>query len=340
MAIRHIHPEELSDKRIDVHAHVGVSLKAFAAMEYPYAQTLEGLYYRQRTGGVDVNVVFPLGPDLFFDPHALLAGDAVPAAHPLSSVPYGIENQMLLREVFTFCPELSPRFLPFVSVDPGRKVDEQLELLEELDRDYPLYGIKIAPVLCQTPIARLLDRGAGFLDFARDRDLPFLFHTTVDPNESYSQASATLEVVEANPDLRFCLAHCIAFHRGYLDRAAALENCWVDTSALAIQVQLAASGSSLTATGSDRIDADFSDPNRVLRALVEAYPRTILWGTDSPAYAYICRRRQGEDTFEDFRLKARYEDEVAALESLPPSECQAISSHNTVRFLFGNKVTK
>lgn len=52
-------------KIIDIHSHVGVSIKAYASMEYPYAATLEGIYYRQKAAGIDVNVVFPYTADLF-----------------------------------------------------------------------------------------------------------------------------------------------------------------------------------------------------------------------------------------------------------------------------------
>jgi predicted TIM-barrel fold metal-dependent hydrolase len=144
-------------------------------------------------------------------------------------------------------------------------------------------------------------------------------------------------VVDANPQVRFCLAHSIAFHRGYLDRAARMDNVWVDTSAATIQVQLAREGSLLIAAGADRFDADYSDHRRVIKGLVDAYPDTILWGSDAPAYSYIVRRRQGEgpDDFEDFRLKATYEDEVAAIDLLTDEERRAVTNTNTLKFLFG-----
>jgi predicted TIM-barrel fold metal-dependent hydrolase len=337
MAERHMQPSDLLGKVIDVHSHLGVSLKMYANVEFPYAQSIEGLHYRQLAAGVDVNVVFPFSPDLFFDPNALMAGEMVPAERPLSEVPYGVENRMLMHEIFRFCPEHRERFLPFVSIDPGRKVEGQIAALEELEREFPIYGIKISPVGCQTRITELLDRGRPFLDFARQRDLPLLLHTTVDPRETYSHARYAFEVIEATPDLRFCLAHCIAFHRGFLDRAAAMENVWVDTSALAIQVQVVASGSSVMATGSDRFGADYGDFRRVMVALAEAYPEMILWGTDSPYYSFIARRKQGEGAFAEFRLKGRYEGEKAALDSLPAGLREKVSNTNTLRFLFGKR---
>ena len=191
------------------------------------------------------------------------------------------------------------------------------------------------PVACQTAVTELLGQGRPLLDFARQRDLPFLFHTTVDPRETYSHARLAFEVIDANPDLRFCLAHCIAFHRAFLDRAAAMSNVWVDTSAMTIQVASAAAGMQICARGDDRFEADYSDFRRVMVALAEAYPETILWGTDSPFYSYICRRKQGAGAYEEFRLKARYEDEKAALDALPDDLRKAVGNTNALRFLFG-----
>ncbi len=337
MKNRHINPADLADRIIDCHAHLGVSIKALACGEYPYAQSIEGLYYRTTAAGVDATVVFPYSADLYFDLAALTEGRVLAAERPLSPAPYVAENRMLMREVFHFCPEYQGRFIPFVSVDPGRMVDEQLDALRELEAEFPIYGIKIMPVACQTPITALLHEGSAFLDFARQRNIPFLLHTTVDPRETYSHARLAFEVIDAAADLRFCLAHCIAFHRGYLDRAAAAENIWVDTAAMAIQVQAAVKYPGLMAEGEDRFEADYSDHRSVMRSLVEAYPRTIIWGSDSPAYTYISRRKQGaaDDAFMDFNLKASYEDEKAALDALSPELKKAVSNGNTIRFLFG-----
>ena len=93
----------------------------------------------------------------------------------------------------------------------------------------------------------------------------------------------------------------------------------------------------MTAAGKDRFEADYSDHRRVMQRLVEAYPGMIVWGSDSPAYSYIVRRRQAEaeNAFEDFRLKATYEDEIAALNCLPAVRRQAVCNQNTLQFLFG-----
>ena len=323
-------------KTLDIHSHAGVSLKAYACQEYPYAATIEGLAGQQAAHGVDANVVFPFTADLFFDPVWLAKGRNRPARRPLSPSPYAVENELLLREAYEFCPELSARFLPFVSVDPGRKIREQERALRALARRFPVYGIKINPVLCQSRITGLLGRGGALLDLAREMDWPLLLHTTSVLEEAYSNADLTFRVVERNPDLRWCLAHAILFHRGWLRRADGMPNVWVDTAALKIQVQLVRDNPDVLPRP-QRLDADFRDHRKVMRALMDEFPDTIVWGSDAPAYSYICRRMQSEGVFTEFRLKATYADEVEALDALPPALRRRACNANSLDFLFGNE---
>ncbi len=332
--IRHT-PATLAAKRIDAHAHAGVSLKAYGTQEYPYAQTIEGLYFRQLAGRVDVNVVFPFTPDLHFDQAELMRGRMTPAADPVSAIPYQSENRLLLREIFEFCPEISDRFLPFLSIDPGRMPEEQVRELENLCRAYPVYGIKVNPVLCQSPVEGLLGAGSVLLDFAEEHDLPLLFHATPLPNDEYSQAEVVLRISAARPRLRVCLAHCILFHAQFLEQAHAAGNVWVDTAALKIQVELVR-GLLHDHDKGTFLDLDYTSHLAVMKSLCARYPQTMLWGTDAPAYAYICQRNQGTAGTQEFRLKATYDDEVDALEVLAPPVRERIAGSNILAFLFGD----
>lgn len=329
----------LAGKLIDVHAHVGISLKAYASAEYPYAQSLEGLYYRQKANGVDFSVVFTYTPELYFDlPVLLRDGRMLPACEPPkgASAPYALENRLLFTEIFGHCPELKDRFLPFVSVDPVRNIREQLAALEELAAEHPVYGIKVSPVLCQSRVTGLLEEGEALLDFAARRDLPVLLHVTVAPEEQFSQAAGAFRVVERHPELRFCLAHCIGFHREFLEKADDLPNVWVDTSALKIQVQAACRRETFMAKPEERFDWDYADHLSVMKSLVGRFPETILWGSDSPCYSYISRRLQGESNYRPFHLKGTYEQEKAALDALSPELRRKVAASNTAAFLFGS----
>ena len=130
MRKKHLNLEKLNDKVIDGHSHVGVEGKHYCRGEYPYAETAEGIYYKQLSSGIDVNVVFPFSVDLYCEPISILEGERVPAKHPLSQVPYQTENLILMREIFDYCPEFSHRFIPFVSVDPARDIKKQIQELD------------------------------------------------------------------------------------------------------------------------------------------------------------------------------------------------------------------
>jgi predicted TIM-barrel fold metal-dependent hydrolase len=335
MVARHIQRQDLIGKVVDVHAHVGLNIKAYAETGFPYCSSIEDLFYRQSANSVDCSVVFPITPELYFDiPHYAETGELCPAARPLSPGPYVQENRMLLNDVFRFCPERASHFLPFVSVDPGRKIQEQLASLRELEQEFPIYGVKISPVACQSKVTKLLEEGEAFLEFAHQRNWPILFHVTVDPKEEFSGVEDTFKVVERHPELRYCLAHCIGFHRGHLDRARALPNVWVDTSALKIQVDLIFGSGSQFFPEADRLECDSSDHRKVMQALVEKYPRTIVWGSDTPYHSYITRRLQGDGYYYEFRLKGTYEQEKAAWDVLSPEQRQQLNL-NALEFIFG-----
>ena len=334
----HLHARRtLTGKTIDSHNHAGVSINAYARQEYPYAATVEGIYYRQKACGIDVSVVFPFTPDLYFDSASFLDYRMRPARRPISPAPYATENELLLREVYDFCPELTQRFLPFISVDPLRKVEEQCRSLEALSQRYPIYGIKVSGVLCQAPLTAFLKQGRPLLDLASEHNWPLLFHTTCSLDDCYSNSELAFQVIEARPDLRFALAHAIGFQQQALDRAGQLPNVWIDSAALTIQVQLAHDGSAIVAPKEQQFHADYRHPGKVLRALAEAYPNRMMWGSDTPAYSYICRRRQGGDLIQEFRLKAVYEDEVAALRFLSSDLQHEVANSNTLDFIFGQK---
>lgn len=330
-----IKPSDLAGKVIDAHSHVGVALGSYGRAEYPYAQTIEGLYYQQLHGGVDVNLVFPFTSDLYFDLPKLVGGRHVKPRAPVSPVPYQVENLLLLREVFDYCPELSRRFLPFISVDPLRETRAQAREIKKLLKKYPVYGIKINPVVCQAPVTALLKEGRCLLDLAREQRWPILLHTTSQPADQFSYAGNAFKVIDANPDIRFCLAHCILFSKPLLDRALVTPNVWVDTAAFKIQVDVCRIWAGKTINKHDLIDADFSDHNDVLAKICADYGEKIVWGTDSPAYAYICRRKLNQTQWQEFNYKGTYDDEIRLLRRRPPSVRRKITNRNTIRFLFG-----
>jgi hypothetical protein len=70
-------------------------------------------------------------------------------------------------------------------------------------------------------------------------------------------------------------------------------------------------------------------------SMMEQFPDTIIWGTDSPASSYICRRKKREGEFFEFRCKGNYEDEKDALDALCPEMKKKACNENSIKFLFG-----
>ena len=318
MNFEHKKRQELEGKIIDVHSHVGLHAGMYENLDYPCCQSIEGLYYRQLSGGVDVNVAFPFG------------------SYPASSFPYEIDNRRLIKEVYEFCPELSGRFLPFICLDTANKVPQQIEAAKKLAEKYPIYGIKINPIDRKVPVITLLSEGKAILALAAELNIPLLFHAAPAGLDEYSSAEDILNIAEKYPSLRFCLAHSLLFCKDLLDRANLLPNVWVDTAAIKIQVDLVRElVSKGTLDNARLIDADFSDHCDVMKKLVAAYPGLIIWGSDSPAYTFMTRRQQGDGEFYDFRLPGRYEDEISALKCLDEQDIGKISNKNTIDFIFG-----
>lgn len=335
MKAKRLTRSDLTGKVIDVHTHIGIDLGLYANESFPFAQSAEDLAYRLDACGVDAAVAFAFGTTLFFDPYALKKGLSRPAPRPISPVPFEIENRMVCKQAFEFCPALSGRILPGLCIDPRREVAGQVRVARTLLEQYPVYALKVIPITLQVGVKNLLTYGKAWLEFAAEHNLPFVVHSTVAKGDRWSQVSDALKVAERHPDVRFCLAHLAGADRVHLARAAELPNVWVDTSALKIQVQVVRENSPLMARGARRFPADYSDHRKVLRALMEAYPDRILWGSDSPAYSYMTDRRDSTGRFVRFRLRGTYEDEKAALDALPPQLRARAACSNTLDFLFG-----
>ena len=60
MVSKHIQRQDLMGKVVDVHAHVGINIKAFAETGFPYCSSVEDLFYRQTSNGVTVRSFSPL----------------------------------------------------------------------------------------------------------------------------------------------------------------------------------------------------------------------------------------------------------------------------------------
>jgi predicted TIM-barrel fold metal-dependent hydrolase len=311
---------------IDCHNHLGVDLFFYLNGYSPYAQDLPALVTEGRHCGVDRWVVFPMVANLTFDVAAMRSAKLV--AGGCEAVPYAFENERMLREIYELYPDFGRLTLPFVILDPLREPAAQIKKLRELHARFPFYGLKIQATMIQSDVLALLREGRGFLELADELNLPFIIHSSVAPEDVWSQASSILKVAEATPGVRFCLAHSCRYDLESLDRVAALPNTWFDCSAHRIHCEGVVKGLGYVAPAARRFLADYHDPSAVLRALGEAYPTKLIWGSDTPFQSYVA---DIDGTF--VSLRSTYAEEMACVQALPEKLKQAAAQDNLLALL-------
>uniref|UniRef100_UPI0039C96850 amidohydrolase family protein n=1 Tax=Horticoccus sp. 23ND18S-11 TaxID=3391832 RepID=UPI0039C96850 len=311
---------------IDCHNHLGVDLFFYLNGYHPYAQDLPALVTEGRHCGISRWVVFPMVANLTFDVAAMRRAKL--AAGGLETVPYAFENERMLREVYELYPDLGRLTLPFAMLDPEREPAAQIKVLRALHRQFPFYGLKIQATMIEADIRALLTTGRGFLDLAAELDVPFLIHSSVAPEDKWSQASDILDVAAATPHVRFCLAHSCRFDRPSLDRVAELPNTWFDCSAHRIHCEGVTRGLGYVAPADRRFPADYRDPTAVLGALAAAYPEKLIWGSDTPFQSYVANL---DGNF--ISLRSTYAAEVECLRALSESAQQAVAHSNLLTLL-------
>lgn len=307
---------------IDAHTHIGVDLKCYFQDWAPYALGWAELVEMGSGLGLGEFVVFPMPTHLGLNLAALRDGE-VTEEGGLERVPYAFENRRMMQEI-TRVPESAERALPLWMFDPMREPRLQCEALRALSEEYRCSGLKVQATIIRSPITQLLGEGGCLLDLAEEKNWPVLIHTSVHPEDPWSQVSDILKIAESRPNIRFNLAHSCRFDRAALDRIAELPNAWFDCSAHVIHCQIAVEDHPSVASPSKRFVSDYRDPAHVLADLVAAYPDKLMWGSDAPFYSYCERTLQ---------LVSSYHREVAVLRALDEKTVQRIGIQNTRAFL-------
>ena len=202
-----------------------------------------------------------------------------------------------------------------------------------LHEKYGLNGLKTVTTYIKAFVKDFQKPDNHIRKFAIKNKLPMTFHTSVIDTDPWANVFDVLDIVAANPELNFALAHSARFAKKALDKADALPNCFIDISAFKIHCDLAVKNSPVVASLNDRFDADFANPSDVLQKLAETYPDTIIWGTDTPYHYFAQKHIDAEGNLVDVKLKASYKDEIKILKALPIELQKKISYSNTMKFL-------
>ena len=310
---------------LDAHTHIGTDLLFYLRGDYPYALDWPTLVrlgeYEGITGGF---VVFPMPTNSTFSVAALQQGRMEPD-YKLAQVPYAFENRRMLEEIELF-PQFRNRAFPLCFIDPSRKQEEQVKELETLYQEYRFVGLKVQATIIQSFVRDLNGPGSCLMEFAAEKNLPVLLHSSVSPDDPWSNVDDLLAVAEAWPQIRFNLAHSCRFDKPALDRINDLPNAWFDCSAHRIHCELVGMKSRVVASPERLFPSDYSNPATVLRDLAEAYPNKLMWGSDAPFDSYVSKT---------LKLMSCYKDEARTLLSLDADTVQRIARANTLAFLFG-----
>ncbi len=320
---------------IDGHTHIGISTRNFVQSAYPYCLSFEDLVIRMKSLGIAYSVIF--GFDSIYYKTTREVQKNVTVNKTIARFPYEIENINMFKEVYDIFKEYSHMAILFALFDPSRETKKQAKLLEELYNTYPFFGVNTIPVYIRSYINDLETNGKPILDFVIKHNLPITFHSSsndvVDP---WSSVYDIIKFAEKYPELRVCLAHTARFHKPTLDKAFSLKNCYVDLSAFFIHCELARINHRIVATKKDRFPANYNNPCSVIKKLVETYPDTIIWGTDTPYYYFMQKHYSATKELSELYLRCSFDQEFKILKSLPQKYILKISNENTKHYLFGD----
>ncbi len=250
----------------------------------------------------DRAVCFPFTLPSAFDPYAFERGELKLLD---GRFPFDRENDLLANEVARVDSER--RLIQFAMFDPSRPGHaEQVKKIQSLIGK--IGGLKTQTTILKSPIRDLLSGGRELMLLAEQHDLPVLFHTAINSADTWAQASDCLDVAEAFPKVRFNLAHSLRFHAPLLRRARQLPNVWIDCSAHLNHVTLAQRNSPVVPPIGTRVDADYSDPVKVMLAVHEIVGDRYLWGSDNPFMSWCDDK---------LRLMFSYKLEADVLHALP-----------------------
>jgi predicted TIM-barrel fold metal-dependent hydrolase len=196
--------------------------------------------------------------------------------------------------------------------------------------------LKTASSYVHSYVSDLLRGGHPLLDLAACLDIPVLLHCSILSGDPWANVfDQCLQVARSRPDVRFALAHTCRFDRRALEAADALPNCFVDFSAFHIHARFAQQNSPVVAKKRFRFPADYRDHAGAMAKIAEAYPNTMLWGTDTPYHYCIGRWVDANGKTWLLRLSCDPDIEGRELRKLPSSLIRRITYTNTLRFLFG-----
>jgi predicted TIM-barrel fold metal-dependent hydrolase len=304
--------------KYDVHTHVGLDAGFFLRGWWPYAATVRDLIGQMDRHEIDRAVAFPFTLPSAFDVDAFAGSNEVKLR--AGRFPFDRENALLAQEIERI--DRDGRLLQFAMFDPSREIERQVEAITPLIGR--IAGLKTQSTVIRSPVRALLNEGRALMELAERNDLPVLFHTAL--NDPWAHVSDCLAVAKAFAKVRFNLAHSCRFHAPLLREAATQANVWIDCSAHLAHCQLARENLGAVAPAAERVEADYTQPAKVLEAVHAIVGPRYMWGSDSPFMSWYDDR---------LRILYTYADEAAVLQQIPGEIRQNMLTNAPEAWLFG-----
>lgn len=78
-----------------------------------------------------------------------------------------------------------------------------MKALRRLRKKYFFYGLKVQATIIQAPITNLNTEDGVFLDLCEEWDIPMLIHSSINPIDTWSQASDIVDIARIAPQCAF-----------------------------------------------------------------------------------------------------------------------------------------
>ncbi len=314
---------------IDCHTHFGYSLSMFFGDKVPFCQNMVGLLEKIENGVINGCITFPF-PDDFIGNEVLEDADSNHAIRQaFEQIPYKMQNDRLLLEASTFGKN---RVFPFLLFSNRYAIDEQIEYLNNVIKSHYVYGLKYYPEADNLSFSDFEKRGAQFISFMEENNLPLIVHSsagTVVSDDGLSHPRYMLQLASNHPQLRVCIAHMAHFSVEVFEQILHLPNLYVDTSPLLHLCHIRR-----LVKSNKCLDLDYCNPSSVLNYLVCNYSSHILWASDFPV-TYTCNLLN-EDHDKDYSSYS-YEKNIKVLSSLDEDSLNKITRTNVINYLYGEQ---
>ncbi len=296
-----------TDATIDAHCHVGgVSYGNLITKSYPYSQDAMDLVRKMESNNIDYAICFPfpVGEESLFSA--------------------SLFNRLLLQEAYRFG---KGKILPFALLVLNDELDFQLSDIDNLCKNYKIYGVKIYPP-CDKYALNDYGISLKLYSFLKEHNFSVVVHTAFRGNGCPSNI---IKFAEKYGDIRIMLAHAARFDEFALEVINQLPNVYIDCSPLHMLCALMVR---YIKNNGLKSKFPFEKPSEVLTELFIKLPNKLIWGTDAPC-TYLTNFQSNEVV--NFDYSYTYESEIKELFKLEATIKKQISNINTLNFLFGGK---